>query len=94
MVVKAPREILDMNPTYLGEVEQASFGSEDSEDGVEHLSEQAINYVIRGGNGLKVQDIKDEADDEPEEGQVCLSLHRSDCLSFYLSVFLFISPAV
>ncbi len=73
MVVKAPRELLDMERgSYLDDVdENSSFGEDD-----EHLSEQAINYVIRSGNDNKSRvnerTVHDKAqdDDDDEEGQV------------------------
>ena len=79
MVVKAPREILDMNRAYLDTLETSSY--EDDEDGVDgpvkHMSEeQAIDYVIRvGGNNSnnknkKKSFDKDLEEDESEDGQV------------------------
>ena len=72
MVVKAPRELLDMERgSYLEDVdENSSFGEDD-----EHLSEQAINYVIRSGNDksrVNERTVHDKAqdDDGDEEGQV------------------------
>ena len=72
MVVKAPRELLDMERgSYLDDVdENSSFGEDD-----EHLSEQAINYVIRSGNDkarVNERTAHDKAHDEDddEEGQV------------------------
>jgi hypothetical protein len=79
MVVKAPRELLDMERgSYIDDVdENSSFGEDD-----EHLSgEQAINYVIRSGNDksrVNERAVLDKAqdDEDEEEGQVggvCLS---------------------
>ena len=79
MVVKAPREILDMNRSYLDNLETSSY--EDEEDGVDgpvkHMSEeQAIDYVIRvGGNNSNNKNKtksfdKDLEEDESEDGQV------------------------
>ena len=81
MVVKAPREIFDMNRAYLDTAEDSSY--EDEEDGVDGpvkrmSEEQAIDYVIRGGGNTNTnsknkknkfeKNLEDE--DESEEGQV------------------------
>jgi hypothetical protein len=89
MVVKAARELLQMNRNFAGVADPAGFGSgsgdSDSESEPPVRPEQAINYVIRGLNKMKEMKKDEEDDEEPEEGQVghiddvigCLLSYRS-----------------
>jgi len=77
MVVKAARELIQMNRNFLGVADPAGFGSGDSDSDSGETSgrdeQQAINYVIRGIQ--KMKEMKKAADDdddqnEAEDGQV------------------------